>query len=153
MTDGWSEYFCEYDITDNGIYLSKLRIYCGDNPYPVFEGVLPVKEKDYYDPFRLYILHHPVKYCGSIILGSGFLRQYHIPYSRPFPWAYENVFELVFEEGKVIRMIDHSKLVEEIRKQINEDPNFWDKNHDDTAWFIKESISFEKSLHTSPFDT
>lgn len=143
----WRGYICEYTVTDEELYLSKLRIFCDNNPYPVFEDVSPVKDKVKYSPFMVYDhLHHNIDYTGSIVVGSRFLEQYYIHMGFQRAWAYENVYELKLEHGKVIRMIDHSKVVEEIRMKINEDPDFDDRLHNDICRFVEESFSLDKDV-------
>ncbi len=143
----WRGYVCEYAITDKELYRRRLNIFCGDNPYPEFEGVMPVKDKKKYSYFMVYDhLHHSIDYTGSIVVGSGFLQQYYIHMGFQRAWAYKNVYELKFENGRVVRMIDHSKTVEESRKQIDEDPEFQDTIHGDIVQFINESFSLDKDV-------
>ena len=40
----------------------------------------------------------------------------------------------------MVRIIDHSKMVEEIRKRLAEDPDFMDNMRDDLVRFIDESF-------------
>ena len=59
-------------------------------------------------------------------------------------WAY-NVYELVFEHGKMIRKINHSKVGEEIRKRLAEDPDFLDMR-EGLLRFIDEKFSSNKDV-------
>ena len=54
-------------------------------------------------------------------------------------------YDLVFEHGKVVRKINHSKIVEGIRKKINEDPEF-DEMRGDIIGFIQESFSLDAKV-------
>lgn len=141
----WRGYFCLYDITDEQLFLNKLWICNGDNPYPELDGVFPVLDKR--ESMMVYKdLQHKIDYTGRIVVGSGFLREYYVHMGYQWAWAYRNVYELVFEHGKVIQKINHSKIVEGIRKKIAEDPHFQDAMHSDIVRFINESFSMDKDV-------
>ena len=56
------------------------------------------------------------------------------------------MYELKFENGRMIGMTDHSKMVEEIRKQIEKDPDFLNRIHSDIVRFVDESFSLDKDV-------
>ncbi len=138
----WRGYVCHYDIVANQLALTKLEIFCGENPYPVFDGVAPVKDRRKWSNMMIYRnLRHVIDYDGSIVVGSGFLNQYYIHMGFQRAWAYENVYELMFEHGKVIKTVDHSDFVQKFRDEIKRNPDFLKELHSDIPRFIDDSFS------------
>ena len=143
----WRGYVCEYEITDDELYLRRLSIWCGNHGYPEFDGILPVEDTKNFGHFMVYEnLHHHMDYTGSIVVGSGFLKQYYIHMGFQRAWAYKNVFELKFEHGRVKEKIDHSEYVKGVRKKIKEDPEYLDKVFSSITGFIDESFSLDKNI-------
>ncbi len=142
----WRGYVCEYEITDDQLYLSRFDVYCGDDPYPVFDGVSPVKGRDFRHMMVYRNLHHVIDYDGSIVVGTGFLSKYYIHMGFQRAWAYRNVYELVFQHGKVISRIDHSKAVAKIRKQVDQNPDFSGELYGNLQDFIHDSFSLDKDV-------
>ena len=142
----WRGYICQYDITDDQLFLSKLWVNQEvDDPYPVFDGVSPTLDRN--ESMMVYKeLRHRIDYDGRVVVGSGFLREYYIHMGFQRAWAFRNVYELVFEHGKVIRKINHSKVAEGIRKKIAEDPHFLDAMQSDIVRFVNESFSLDKDV-------
>lgn len=149
----WAGYWCEYEISDEGIVLENFYINSKDDFYPEINGVLPLSAgKKSKDRFR-YMGHHLYKgvnikmpYTGKIVVGKDFMREYYIHMGYQRAWAYKELKEFVFEEGVLLDVIDHSSVAEELRKQIKEDPDFWHKLHDNIPMFVDNS--FDLSLAT-----
>lgn len=148
----WKGYWCEYEISEEGIMLENLFINSKDDYYPEINGILPLSDNNSRQRFR-YMSHHlykgvniKIQYTGKIVVGKDFLHEYYIHMGYQRAWAYKELKEFVFEEGKLLNVIDHSKVVKELRKQINEDPDFWHKLHDNIPMFVGNS--FDLSLAT-----
>ena len=148
----WNGYWCEYEISDEGIMLDNLYVNSKDDYYPEINGILPLSEDDSKQKFR-YMSHHLYKgvnikipYTGKIVVGKDFLREYYIHMGYQRAWAYKQLKEFIFEEGKLIEVVDHSKVAKELRKQISEDPDFWNKLHDNIPIFV--GSSFDLSFAT-----
>lgn len=61
----------------------------------------------------------PVVYHGAILIGANPLKEYYLKGStKPASFSYEDVIELVFEEGILITSIDQSKSMSRIRKNL-----------------------------------
>lgn len=149
----WDGYWCEYEISEKGIILKNFYVNSKDDYYPEINGVLPLSEEDEKDKMFHYMGHHYYKgvnikmpYTGKIVVGKDFLREYYIHMGYQRAWAYKTLKELVFENGILIQEIDHSDMAKELRKQIKEDPDFWEKLHYNIPMFIESS--FDLSLAT-----
>lgn len=57
----------------------------------------------------------PIKYSGGIVIGRDFLQEYYVHMGFHRPHCYKYVIDLLMDKGKLVRYIDHSKLMEEVR--------------------------------------
>lgn len=151
-TGCWAGFWCEYDISETGIVLKNFFINSKDDHYPEVNGVLPECVGHSKTP-REYMGHHcyrgvniSIPYTGKIVVGKDFLQEYYIHMGYQRAWAYEVLKEFVFEDGKLVETIDHSEVAEGLRKQIKEDPDFWEKLHSNIPLFV--GGSFDLSLAT-----
>ena len=56
-----------------------------------------------------------------MVLGEDFLWEYYIHMGFQNAWAYKELLELEMEKGRVVNVIDHSKMAEELRQRISSD--------------------------------
>jgi hypothetical protein len=59
-----------------------------------------------------------VSYNGAILIGSKPVKEYAMKGENPTCFSYQNVMELIFEDGILITSVDHSKKMLRIRKNI-----------------------------------
>lgn len=145
----WAGYWCEYEISDKGIILESFYVNSKDDYYPEINGVLPLgKDKDFECMGHHYYKGVNIKmpYTGKIVVGKDFMNEYYIHMGYQRAWSYKELKELVFKDGVLIEVVDHSAVAAELRKQIKEDPEFWNKLHDNIPMFIDSS--FDLSLAT-----
>ena len=144
----WAGYWCEYDISEEGIVLKNLYINSRDNNYPAINGV--EAEEDEREKFQ-YMGHHlyknigiRMKYTGKILVGKDFLREYYIHMGYQREWAYQTLVEFIFEDGNLIETVDHSNMAEKLREEIKKDtgkPKPYTEQ--DIARFVKNSFSLD----------
>lgn len=144
----WAGYWCEYDISEEGIVLKNLYINSRDNNYPAINGV--EAEEDEREKFQ-YMGHHlyknigiRMKYTGKILVGKDFLREYYIHMGYQRAWAYQALVEFIFEDGNLIETVDHSNMAEKLREEIKKDtgkPKPYTEQ--DIARFVKNSFSLD----------
>ena len=154
-------YWCDYDITDDGLFLENLYLFNGDGNYPDFLGksISPVKyqECDCYrgkkktrkkiPRFMGHRVYENVQllipYTGKILLGKDFLREYyiHMGYQRPF--AYKTLKEFIFEDGIPLDIIDHSETAEKLRESINLKDPTWELGTGSIPQFVEDSFSLD----------
>ena len=111
----WRGYWCEYNITDDGLFLQNLYLFNSEGNYPPLNGIevspQEFKEYDCYNFKKkksekvtrpLYMGHRVYKnvnmlipYTGKILLGDGFLQEYYIHMGFQRGWAYQKLIELV----------------------------------------------------------
>lgn len=100
-------YSSSFHIEDYRLFLDKLVIQGTDNT-----NLAGTNEKQY--EFN----GCAVSYNGAILLGSRMVREYTMKSEKTASFSYQNVLELVFEDGVLITTVDHSKKMLRIRKNI-----------------------------------
>lgn len=66
-----------------------------------------------YEPNELKAAYH-----GTIMIGDELVTEYYMKGDKPVCFSYQNVLELVFEDGMLVTTIDQSKAMLRIRKNI-----------------------------------
>ncbi len=165
----WRGYWCEYNVTAKGLFLQNLYINSEDEKYPPINGV-NVSEIEYRDCISLSFkdgkvvqtptkiekhmghreyknLNIPVKYTGKVLLGNGFLREYYIHMGFQRSWAYTELIEFEFKDGKLINKTDHSDTAAKLREIL--DSSDVDPAHPDGGnipQFVEDSFSLDYSV-------
>ncbi len=155
-TGCWNGYWCRYKISEEGIFLDKLFIHCVDEEYPTLNGVsFEVNEAG--EPVecmghRVYNdLNMKVEYHGKILVGDEFIHDYYVHMGYQRAHAYKVLKEFVFQDGKLIEVIDHSAMAEKLRmqedKKKNKKPSIKEKlfgpDIKKTHGFVEESFSLD----------
>ncbi len=147
----WKGYWCEYNISEKGIILENFYVNSYNDYYPEVNGVQPLRGQE--NQYFHYMGHHcykginiKINYTGKIVVGKDFLSDYYIHMGYQRAWAYETLKELVFEEGALVEVIDHSAMADMLRAKIQEDPEFGFKLHSNIPQFVEDS--FDLSLKT-----
>lgn len=148
----WKGYWCDYDISEDGIMLTNLYINSKDAYYPNIHGIkVSQNEGDTKKAFLKYMGHHlyenlniPMNYSGKIVIGDKFIRDYYIHMGYQKAWAYKVVLELIFMDGKLITTYNHNELVANMRQTIDKDPDIISKKlYEDIKSFVEKSFSLE----------
>lgn len=133
----WRGYWCDYSIIDDELVLKDLYIHNDDDKYPPLNGVevsppefeehecYTRKKKREMVTIPAHFGHRvyrdvglPIPYTGKILLGAGFLWEYHIHGGFQRGWAYKELIELIFEEGLLLDYHDLSHIAEAQREAI-----------------------------------
>ena len=113
--------------------------------YPQLLGtdVTELKGEDGFpNPFdHYYDLNLEINFTGKMLLGRDFIREYYIHMGHQQAWSYETVYEFEFTDGKLINIIDLSKCVAELRKDINNNPTFFEDLRSNIPWFVHNSFA------------
>ena len=143
----WNGYWCDYHISTKGIMLQNLYINSENDYYPEINNAIPEKEDK--KSFQ-YMGHHLyrninifMEYTGKILIGKGFINKYYIHMGYQRAWAYEVLEELVFDNGKLVKTVDHSEMAKKLRKELENRPEEIKKISDNIPLFVEESFSLE----------
>lgn len=147
ITPTWSNdtkfyYYSTYELKEFQLYLKDFTI-SSDRGYPAINGVKP---EPYYtdtetEPVLYNNIMEPIKYTGAIIVGNQLVKNYGTNDEIPC-YCYKLIRELIFQEGKLITTIDHSKAMLRIRKNLDLGLRSLDKKQDVKCiqGFIKASF-------------
>ncbi len=59
-----------------------------------------------------------LSYNGAVLIGNKLVKEYYLKSNVPACFSYENVYELIFEDGRLITTVDQSKAMRRIRKNL-----------------------------------
>ncbi len=146
----WRGYWCEYEISEDIIFLEKLFVNTVDGKYPDINGIRVNKKSDEYRGHRAYEgLSMAINYTGKILLGDERILEYGINAGHPSPWEYKILKEFVFEKSKLTKINDYSSIAKDIRetaenelRDVDEFKQFYilDK-------IAKEKLPIEYNIH------
>lgn len=162
----WRGYWCEYNVSSNGLLLENLYINSKDDNYPPINGIC-VSETEYSEcegnklengklvkttvriannmGHREYKkINIPINYSGKVLLGRGFINEFYIHMGFQRSWAYKELIEFEFKDGKLINEINYSEMAAKIREKIragDKELSFLKK--DNIARFVENSFSLD----------
>lgn len=150
----WRGYWCEYEISDEGIILKDLYIHSKEDLYPAINGVLPQEAQRRSKKWFQYMGHHLYKdvnlkipYTGRILAGKDFIREYGLNMGFQRAWAYGHLTEFVFADGCLLETKDHSEMAATVRRQIKEDPKGFEQElRKDISKYVDESFSTDMKV-------
>ncbi len=119
------QYSGNMGIEDYKLYLKDLSVFC-DRGFPEIGNVVPkLFEISYGITNACYEnINIPLIYTGGMIIGEGYLKDYDKGmicsgrYYDPL-YCYETLLELIFQDGRLVTEIDHSKAMRRIRKNLD----------------------------------
>lgn len=110
-------FFCEYIFTNKNFVLNEFSIYSKEKNI-IVSGKKPLHRQGFLSDFITYRdLNLKMDYSGGIIIGKNFLKDYYYILGKQNPLAFNIVYELIIEGGKIIKTIDKSEDVNELRKE------------------------------------
>lgn len=74
--------------------------------------------------------HRKVFYNGTILIGSGLIKEYNMNDTKPTCFSYQNVKELVFHDGALTTTVEQSRAMLRIRKNLELGLRTLDKSRD-----------------------
>ncbi len=133
MSACWRGYVCKYKVMDRKLILDGLLLSFGfddmsgkDRKFvpqisPTINGVSPTSKHPTFS--NIYEgLNLEIQFTGGILAGDGFIQSLYVHMGFHPAWKYQNVFELIFDNGEVQETRDVSKQVEHIRNTVNKLP-------------------------------
>lgn len=137
----WDGYWCDYKISDNGIFLQNLYINSKDGNYPEINGV---KGNNQYMGHHLYKnINLPIPYSGKIVVGKDFINKYYVHMGYQRAWGYETLLEFVYEDGKLTDIMDYSSVAAELREKSDDGVGGSLHGEGDKLNFIEDSFSLD----------
>lgn len=111
-------FVCSYALFEDHLVLDNLSVTLS-HPAPVLFGVKPSKPKSEHSIWdAFYIdLKHPVKFTGGLLIATGFIQELYVHMGFHPAWKYEEVYELIFEDGTLKDAFDRSEYMADFRKR------------------------------------
>jgi hypothetical protein len=118
----WRGNLALYTIRDAQLVLDRLYVNLRELQGPMINGVTPQPPADRYGMFNNTYgnLNLPIPYSGSMLIGSGFIRELYEHMGFHPAWKYGVVIELMFENGKWKGETDRSESMAELRRTMQE---------------------------------
>ncbi|MHC5738630.1 hypothetical protein [Nostoc sp.] len=136
----WRGYCCTYKVIEETLYLKeliisvrlkeKLAIKHGRATRD-FLGVLPyLRNTPVGHPSAIYDeLNHLVEFTGSLLVANNFIKSLYVHLGFQPAYKYEEVHELMFENGYLMQSINRSEEMADIRQKIIPQSKFYDQWH------------------------
>ncbi|GEM_PF-693378 len=112
-------YSSVFEIKEYQLYLKNLTV-AAAREYPFINGVRP---EPFYSEKGVETVQYdnimaPIKFTGAVIIGSTLIKNYGFDGEIPC-YSYKVVREFIFQDGKLVTTIDHSKAMLRIRKNLD----------------------------------
>jgi hypothetical protein len=121
----WRGYFCEYTIEGGVLLLDALHIALTEkdaDPADDRTGPRVFDLVPRYDVARGYWVYAPVRvpipFTGGLLLGRTFIRALYVHMGFHPAWKYRQVYEVIFQNGRLRESYDRSREVEEYRSHV-----------------------------------
>ncbi len=117
--DQYFEYSSIFEIKEYQLYLKSLTV-AAAREYPMVNGVCPkpIYSEKGIDTMQYNNIMVPIKFTGAVIIGNIRIKNHGLEEEIPC-YSYKVVRELIFQDGKLVTTIDHSKAMQRIRKNLD----------------------------------
>jgi hypothetical protein len=116
-------FYATYEVKDDGLFLRELTLREKNGKYLPLAGVEADVKKSQGTYHDLEIL---VPFTGKMRLAKGFIEELYVHMGFQKPTAFKYVYDMAFQDGKLVELKDRSKDVERMRgafkKKYAEDP-------------------------------
>jgi hypothetical protein len=126
----WRGYVATFAIFESHLVLDTLSVNLQEKQAPTINGILPSEPARGLKLFNnVYTdLKYRIPYTGGLLLGHDFISEFYVHMGFHPAWKYKEVFELTFENGRLVSEIDRSAWAAQERKNFleskqNDDPN------------------------------
>ncbi|QSQ20431.1 hypothetical protein JY651_35015 [Pyxidicoccus parkwayensis] len=123
-------FICSYSVTDGGLFLEELCIGLSNveklkarhgRGMPLF-GKTPRCSDETHQQVMYEALHARVPFSGGLLLANGFIRELYVHMGFHPAWKFQEVHELLFEEGVLLEEIDCSAAMARVRERLGNRP-------------------------------
>lgn len=126
-------YVATYTCETDELYLTRLRIgrlqkdaewkdINGVSAETVFREGTVIRngesKHERWEDGKQYTLHEPSYFSGGLLIGKGFIQALYVHMGFGKPYQFEEVYELLFHEGKLVNTVDHCEKAAQWREQV-----------------------------------
>jgi hypothetical protein len=126
-TSCWCGYYLVYSVHQNHLVVANLYVNLFETggryvrvQGPKINNVTPTISKSKNSDFnnRYNRLNYRLEYTGGLLLACDFIKELRDEVGSLSPWRFKTVIELVFTKGELIKEIDRSEKIAELREMI-----------------------------------
>ncbi|MCW2917788.1 MAG: hypothetical protein JWN52_5856 [Actinomycetia bacterium] len=118
----WRGYVCDYEVSEGGLTLTGVDIglcdesgnYLSVDSAPALFGVRPRQDEDGV-ALRYGGFGEPVDFTGGLLIGQEFVDDYYVHMGFQAGWKYESLYELLFEQGRLVAEHERSAAAAALR--------------------------------------
>ena len=141
----WRGYQAVFTILKEQLHLHTLSLNVkDDNELPALGNATAERIDSHFLTWRYEQADVAMDYTGGLLLGQDLIRKLSVHMGFQKVWKYERVVELIFENGRLIRRLDQSAKIAEIREtMLARMANKKGKVHglyDDAAQFVADAF-------------
>ena len=118
----WRGYVATFAIFESHLVLDALSVNLQEKQAPTIHGILPSEPTRGLRLFNnVYTgLKYHIPYTGGLLLGHDFISELYVHMGFHPAWKYKEVFELTFENGRLVSELDRSEWAAQERKHFIE---------------------------------
>jgi hypothetical protein len=124
----WRGFHVDYEVIDSRLTLTAVsielpvehRAAAARGELTFAPGLRPAKDK--FGVPRFEGLSLPIPYTGGLLLGDSFIRKLYVHMGFHPAWKYQNVRELIFEQGTLLEDHDRSAKMATLRERLASEP-------------------------------
>ena len=118
----WRGYVATFTIFESHLVLDTLSVNLQEKQAPTINGILPSEPTRGLRLFNnVYTgLKYRIHYTGGLMLGHDFIRELYVHMGFHPAWKYKEVFELTFENGRLVSELDRSGWAAQQRQDFLE---------------------------------
>lgn len=150
-------FYCTYIVVEDCLRLDKvylglnyknsLLIKYGRGGQKLF-GQLPHDSINTFGLHQYNGLNTFIKFTGGFLIGSDYIRELSSNMGYPAPYRFKKVTELIFQSGKLIKDIDRSKQMSELKNFIDFDrfKLLSDAGREKVQLWVKEGLMLDYKI-------
>jgi hypothetical protein len=122
-TANWRGFSALYELKEERLHLKELSIGIADDngetpsePVRIFDTLPKSDRGPFGTPYEFD--NAPLPFSGGLLLGDRFIHELYVHMGFHPAWKYEEVLELIFADGRLEKVTDHSAKMAEIRSEI-----------------------------------
>ena len=151
ITSCWRGFVSHYKIHENQLILDKLQMSLGPEKGPIINGVSPSDSDNGFRAFNNVYeqMGLEIKFTGGLLIADGFIQKLYVHMGFHPAWKYESVFELIFDDGRLLEIRDVSEQIKQIReKNIDQplQPNYTKASNAEKETWIKNAFKLDYGL-------
>lgn len=124
----WRGYYVTYQVSDSHLFLSEAsfwltkqdELYAIQGRSALFPGITATTDK--FGTATFTELQMAIPFTGGLLLADRFIRDLYVHMGFHPAWKYEDVHELIFEQGQLVAEHDRTGQMADLRSKLKDQP-------------------------------